>query len=100
MSKGSKSPKKPPKPKKERITYIDDGSTVADMSGTGGKKGPLSSPRRPSYERSRPEPATRAGRIWRTYWDAVRMMFIPMLVTMAGISVVFIIVWLIFHFFA
>ncbi len=35
MSNGNKQPKK----KKEKITYIDDGSTVADMSGVGRKPG-------------------------------------------------------------
>ncbi len=100
MSRQPKAQKKSQKPKKEKITYIDDGSTVADMSGTRRGKDPLLGPRRPSYGRSRPEPRTRAGQIWNTYWGAVRMMFVPMLVTIAALSVMFLLIWLIFGFFA
>ena len=64
--------------KKEKITYIDDGRSFADMSNvTGGfgrfGSGTTSSPRE----------------IWETYWMAVKMMFKPMLVVIGFLCVVF-----------
>ena len=66
------------KRKKEKITYIDDGRTIADMSGISGrmhwtKRGTTSSPKE----------------IWNTYWTAVRMMFKPMLVVIGFLTVIF-----------
>ena len=66
------------KKKKEKITYIDDGRTIADMSGVSGgmrwtKQGTSSSPKE----------------IWRTYWSAVRMMFRPMLVVIGFLVAIF-----------
>ncbi len=66
------------KKKKEKITYIDDGRSFADMSGvTGGmnfsKRGTTSS----------------FGDIWETYWMAVKMMFKPMLVVIGFLCAVF-----------
>lgn len=94
MGKGSKQPKK----KKEKIVYVDDGSTVADMSGVGRK--PIRPTARPSYGTSKREPASRAGRVWQTYKDAVRAMIGPMLVTLGGISLIFLVIWIILGFFA
>lgn len=69
------------KNKKEKVIYIDDGRSLADMSGVSGgldwtKKG-TSSP---------------VSEIWRTYWSAVKMMFKPMLVVIGFILAAFIIV--------
>ncbi len=89
---------KKPHKKKEKITYIDDGSTVADMSGTRPKAPPRRQPQ--PGRRSRPEPVSRYGKAWQTYKDAVRAMIGPMLVTIGGISVVFLLIWLILGFFA
>lgn len=66
------------KQKKEKITYIDDGRTIADMSGISGgmhwtKQGTTSSPKE----------------IWNTYWTAVKMMFRPMLVVIGFLTVIF-----------
>ena len=66
------------KKKKKKITYIDDGRTIADMSGVSGgmrwtKQGTSSSPKE----------------IWRTYWSAVRMMFRPMLVVIGFLVAIF-----------
>ena len=77
--------KKPKKEKKEKIIYIDDGRTIADMSEVNGgkawkKRGTVSSARD----------------IWRTYWSAVRMMFKPMLVVIGFLLVAYGIVALIF----
>jgi hypothetical protein len=94
MSKDSKQPKK----KKEKIIYVDDGSTIADMSEVGRK--PVRPAAQPSYKTPKHEPATRAGRIWQTYKDAVRAMIGPMLVTLGGVSVIFLIIWIILGFFA
>lgn len=74
------------KKKKEKITYVDDGRTLADMSGLSNnrnnwtKRGTTSSPKD----------------IWRTYWCAVKMMVKPMLVTIGFICAVFLILSILF----
>ena len=95
MGKDQKQPKK----KKEKIVYIDDGSTVADMSGVKGNV-PLRRPVRPSYGKQKPQPTTRMGQAWETYKAAVRAMVGPMLVFLGGMSVVFFLIWVILGFFA
>ena len=66
--------------KKEKITYIDDGRTVADMSG-------VSSGFRLSKGKYRPAP--KAKDVWKTYWNAVKMMFVPMLVVVCAIIIIY-----------
>jgi len=74
------------KNKKEKITYVDDGRTIADMSGLSNnrnnwtKRGTTSTPKE----------------IWNTYWSAVKMMIKPMLVTIGFLCVAFLIVSIIF----
>jgi len=72
------------KPKKEKIIYIDDGRSIADMSSVSGGnmfgKGTSSSPKD----------------IWKTYWAATRMMVKPTLVAVGFLLVVFLIVSLLF----
>ena len=73
------------KEKKEKITYIDDGSTIADMSGVNSgrewlRKGTHSSPKE----------------IWRTYWAAFRMMLRPMLVVVIGLIIIYIVLLILF----
>jgi hypothetical protein len=75
------------KKKKEKITYIDDGSTVADMSNV---TGPRLTKRNPSA------PRPNIKEVWDTYWDAVKMMFGPMLVVIVGIIIVYMILTFIF----
>ena len=76
------------KQKKEKITYVDDGRTIADMSGvTGGRN---YAPRG-SYV---PGPSFKEA--WKTYWNAVKMMFLPMMAVIAGIGVIYVIMLLIF----
>ena len=75
--------------KKEKITYVDDGRTIADMSNV---TGPWDHMSRPKYV---PGPSFKEA--WKTYWNAVRMMFVPMLVTVAGIGVIYLIMMLIFR---
>ncbi len=72
--------------KKEKITYIDDGRTLADMSGISG----------PRLTRSSAKPATRFKDAWATYWNAVKMMFLPMLAVIGGLVVIYGVMYLIF----
>ena len=75
------------KKNKEKITYIDDGRTLADMSGfTGPRLG------------GRVGPSPRFRDVWKTYWNAVRMMFLPMLAVIGAICIIFGILALIFRF--
>ena len=75
------------KKKKEKIIYIDDGRTIADMSNV-----------KPSATRRMMGHGTVSSpkEIWHTYWDAVRMMFRPMLVAAGGLIIVFLLLYLIF----
>lgn len=73
--------------KKEKITYVDDGRTVADMSGV--SSGPRLSGR--GYR-----PAPKFKEVWKTYWSAVKMMFTPMLVVVVAICVIYMVLSLIF----
>ena len=73
------------KKKKDKITYVDDGRRIADMSNVRGgmqwtKHGTSSSPKD----------------IWKTYWSAVGMMFKPMLVTIGFLTLAFLIITIIF----
>ena len=74
--------------KKEKITYVDDGRTLADMSGvTGGfSRKPLGSYRAGFKEQ------------WKTYWSAVKLMFVPMLVVICGLIIIYMILAFIFMF--
>ena len=74
--------------KKEKITYIDDGRTIADMSNVSGgwtKSG------RSSYT-----PPASFREQWQTYWTAVKMMFKPMLVVVGGLLVIYVILYILF----
>ena len=76
--------------KKEKITYVDDGRTIADMSGV---QGGFSSRRRPSWQ-----PAPRFRDVWNTYWSAVKLMLRPMLVVAVGLAVIYVVLFLLFSF--
>ncbi len=73
------------KDKKEKITYVDDGRTISDMSGVkggfsfGGKK-------------DRQAPIT-GETPWQTYTRAVRQMFLPMLVVIGIIALAFLLMY-------
>jgi len=75
------------KKKKEKITYIDDGRTIADMSGVSG--GPRLSG---SYGR----PPLNPKEVWKTYWSAVRMMLVPMAVVVGALVIIYLIMLLAF----
>ena len=74
--------------KKEKITYVDDGRTLADMSGVSGSRLGRRNPSAPSSSFKDK---------WNTYWTAVKMMFLPMLATMGMITLVFGVLALIFY---
>ncbi len=74
------------KGKKEKVKYYDDGRTLADMSNVSGSRLGGSSSR----------PPVKFKDAWKTYWNAVRQMVGPMLIVMAGIGVVYLVIWLIF----
>lgn len=74
--------------KKEKITYIDDGRTVADMSNVSG-----------GWTRSNRNPYTPRSSFkeqWNTYWSAVKLMFKPLLVVVAGLLVIYVILYILF----
>ncbi len=68
-----------PKKKEQKIVYIDDGSTVADMSGT--RSGP---PRKKSTMKEK----------WHTYITTVKHMILPLLVTLLAMTMVFVLLML------
>ncbi len=74
--------------KKEKITYIDDGRTIADMSNVRGGYTPRS--------RSDGRPRASLREQWGTFWSAMKMMFLPMLVVVGGLIVAYILLWVIF----
>lgn len=75
------------KKKKEKIRYVDDGRTVADMSG-------LSSGPRLSGSAYRPRP--KAKEVIKTYFDAVKMMLTPMLVVICALAIIYMVLYFIF----
>jgi len=74
--------------KKEKITYIDDGRTIADMSGVS------SGPRLHSNNPGRLRPGFKE--VWNTYWNAVKMMFVPMLVVVCGLIIIYMLLSFVF----
>ena len=68
---------KEPRKKEEKIIYIDDGSTIADMSGTHKGK----APRQKSTAREKA----------RTYFTVVKKMILPLICTLLAFSVVFVV---------
>lgn len=73
------------KTKKEKITYIDDGRTIADMSNL---------PPRAQWARKGTTSSFKD--IWRTYWMATKMMIRPTLLAIVFISVIYLIIMIIF----
>lgn len=78
--------KKKNKTPKEKVTYYDDNSTIADMSN-------VTAPG--ERKRDRDKPRSTAKEKWKTYWMAVRKMVGPMLIVLAVMTVVFIILMLV-----
>lgn len=87
------------KKKKDKIIYIDDGSTVFDMSGLRQTKKPFM-PDVHGYNsapKKRQKSPSRWRAIVRTYFDSVKMMLLPMLVFIGIITVAFFLLWLAFY---
>ena len=81
------------KKKKEKIVYIDDGSTIADMSSISGKK----SEKKAEQSKFNPNgirPRAPFKEQWKTYTDAVKMMFLPMLAVLGIIALAYLLVFL------
>ncbi len=78
------------KKKKQKTVYIDDGRTIADMSGLYGRK-PHSSTDTPRLRGQRGTLKEQG----QTFFAAQKMMFLPMLATLGGICVIFGIIYLI-----
>ena len=72
------------KKKREKIIYIDDGRTIADMSGLAASK-----KRTPTAQNRSPAPRSTFREKWATYWRSVKYMILPMLFTLAVISAAF-----------
>ena len=78
------------KAKKEKVIYIDDGRTLADMSEVQGGFSRKGSDR----------PPIRFGDAWRTYWDSFKMMLLPALVLIGGMGALYFLMWLALKFLA
>ena len=63
------------KSEKPKVVYIDDGSTIADMSAIGGSR-----PRRRSTFKEQ----------FKTYIDTVKLMFVPMLIVLGVMTVLYV----------
>jgi uncharacterized membrane protein len=89
------------KKKKEKVVYIDDGRTISDMSSVGGvgmfgeKK-----PRKTAPKQAPLRYRTSSRERWQTYTDAVKRMFVPMLVVLGAIILIYMILSLVFLFLA
>ena len=86
------------KKKKEKITYVDDGRTIADMSAVGGGKnrhtGKKDDPKaQKSAPRLLPGGHSTMKEQAETFFGAMRMMFLPMLVVIGILCLAFLIVW-------
>lgn len=99
------SKQKKAKEKKPKTVYIDDGSTVFDMSGLElTKKHYFSGANRlgdssPSSAPPRAKPLRQPSRFkacLRTYFEAVKMMLLPMLVFVGALCILFLILWFLF----
>lgn len=73
------------KKKKQKITYIDDGRTIADMSNL---------PPRASWTKRGTTSSFKD--IWHTYWQATKMMLVPALIAVGLLAIIYLIITLIF----
>lgn len=73
------------KTKKPKIIYIDDGRTIADMSNLPPRAGWTKCGTTSSFKE-----------IWRTYWQATKMMIKPTLIAVGFLVVIYLIVTIIF----
>ena len=74
------------KKKKEKVRYVDDGRTIADMSNVPGTRLSRDAWRSNSTGKEK----------WETYFGAVKRMLVPMLIVMGAICVIYMLIWLAF----
>ena len=74
------------KDKKQKIEYVDDGRTIVDMSALTPRSNWTGRGSSSSFKD-----------IWRTYWQATKMMLLPTLAAVGLLVVVYLIVTLIFY---
>ncbi len=74
------------KDKKQKIKYVDDGRTIADMSGLS-----------PRLDWTKRGTSSSFKDIWHTYWQATKMMLLPTLAAVGFLVVVYLIITLIFY---
>lgn len=77
------------KKKRNKVTYIDDGSTIADMSALGARSG----------KDGMKLPSSLSDRT-KTFFGAMKMMIGPMFVAITIIGVTFLIGWLLLFLFS
>ena len=90
------------KKKKKKVVYYDDGRTIADMSGLYDKKGKDNSEKGSAGNKglgssnglSFSRPGSGIKDQLRTYFETVKLMILPMLVTLGIISVTFLVLWI------
>lgn len=78
------------KKKKEKITYIDDGRTIADMSNVGGGR-----QRFQTDDDNFVRPRSTIKEMFKTYLQAVKSMLVPMFITLGVLTIVFFLAYLI-----
>ena len=97
MSKDNKNKKK-----KVKTVYIDDGSTIADMSSVDSSRPRAFGSRRNAQSRGGMDSGVYTGNKFkdsvRTYFRAVKLMVVPMLITIGIVSAAFLILWLLLNF--
>ena len=76
------------KKKKEKVVYVDDGRTIADMSNVKGGGASKLFKNTPSYSTGKEK--------WTTFFDAFRMMLLPTLVFGGALAVLYGIMYLLF----
>ena len=76
------------KKKKEKVVYVDDGRTIADMSNVKGGASKYFRNDTPSYSTGKEK--------WTTFFDAFRMMLLPTLVFGGALLVLYGIMYLLF----
>ena len=83
------------KKKKQKTVYVDDGRTIADMSGVSRATffGEMKK-RQDKNARTKSEPRVKGATPFRTYMNAVRLMIVPMLVTLGIIAAAFLLIYL------
>lgn len=86
------------KKKKEKVIYYDDNSTISDMSGVKGGISFRSAKKEEEKEKhsfiDQPKPPSTAREKFRTYFAAVKMMILPMLVVLAVLGILYVILML------